>query len=602
MLILATAFSCGGRYCAGAVLFVVDFNFHGRMSGYNGARFRKDVLAGMIVGIVALPLAMAFAIASGVSPDRGLYTAIVAGAAISIFGGSRFQIGGPTGAMVAILSVIVVRYGINNLLLASLLAGVMLILMGVFRAGALIRFIPYPVTTGFTSGIAVLIFSGQINNFFGLTGLPAHEQFHLNLLESITHLPALNLYAVATAAIALAGILITPRLTKLVPGSLVGLVIAAVTVAFAKWPVETIGSRFGGIPRTLPVPALPHITFSSVMYVIPPAFTIAILGAIESLLSCVVADARTGDRHDSRKELIGQGIANCLAPIFGGIPATGAIARTATNIRSGGTSPVSGVVHAMTLLFIMLLFAPSAGRVPLACMAPVLMVVAYNMSEIHQVRHILKGTRSDIMVLAVTFFLTVFADLTVAVTFGLLAACVLFIKRMGDAHRIEKVLPDNSRPDQELRAVRPEHADCPQLTILNVDGALFFGAASKFETEILDHISSIRMLIVRMGRVPIVDATGEKALRKILDDCRKHNVHLRIAGLQSQPVGMFKATGLLEAIGTEHVFPRTGPAIDAALAEMDPMICAACPHTAFRECPDLKKNAILLAADSRRES
>src|SRR5688572_16182516 len=374
------------------------------MAGYNADRFRKDILAGMIVGIVALPLAMAFAIASGVSPDRGLYTAIVAGAAISIFGGSRFQIGGPTGAMVAILSVIVVRYGVDNLLLASLLAGAMLILIGAFRAGALIRFIPYPVTTGFTSGIAVLIFCGQINNFFGLTGLPAHEQFHLNLKESLTNLTGLNPYAVATALIALAGILGTPRLTKVIPGSLVGLLVAAVVVAVSDWPVETIGSRFGGIPRTLPLPALPPITFSSLMYVLPPAFTIAILGAIESLLSCVVADARTGDRHDSNKELIGQGIANCLSPLFGGIPATGAIARTATNIRNGATSPVAGVVHAITLLLIMVLFAPLASRVPLACMAPVLMVVAYNMSEIHQVRHILKGPGSDIMVLAVTFF------------------------------------------------------------------------------------------------------------------------------------------------------------------------------------------------------
>ena len=572
------------------------------MAGYNAERFRKDVLAGVIVGIVALPLAMAFAIASGVSPDRGLYTAIIAGAAISIFGGSRFQIGGPTGAMVAILSVIVIRYGVGNLLLASLVAGIMLILMGVFRAGALIRFIPYPVTTGFTSGIAVLIFSGQINNFFGLTGLPAHEQFHLNLLESIAHLHHLNPYAVATALIALAGILLMPKLTQVIPGSLAGMLIAAAVVAFAGWPVETIGSRFGGIPRTLPIPTLPPITFSSILYVISPAFTIAILGAIESLLSCVVADARTGDRHDSNKELIGQGIANCLSPIFGGIPATGAIARTATNIRNGGTSPVAGVVHAVTILLVMMLIAPSAGRVPLACMAPVLMVVAYNMSEIHQVKHILKGPRSDSIVLAVTFFLTVFADLTVAVTFGLLAAALLFIKRMGESHRIEKVLPDASDPRSKVRAVHAQHNDCPQVTILNVEGALFFGAATKFEQQILDHIPRIRMLIVRMGHVPLVDATGEKALRTIADSCRKHGVRLRVTGLQTQPAEVFTATGLLDFIGSDHVFPRTGPAIDAAIAEMDALICSACPHIAFHECPDLKRRGVLMTADSRRES
>jgi SulP family sulfate permease len=504
--------------------------------------------------------------------------------------------------MVAILSVIVIRYGVNNLLLASLVAGIMLILMGVFRAGALIRFIPYPVTTGFTSGIAVLIFAGQINNFFGLTGLPAHEQFHLNLMESLTHLPGLNIYAVVTALIALAAILVLPRLTQAVPGSLAGMLIATATVALAAWPVETIGSRFGGIPRTLPAPALPEITFSSVMYVLSPAFTIAILGAIESLLSCVVADARTGDRHDSNKELIGQGIANCLSPLFGGIPATGAIARTATNIRNGGTSPVAGVVHAVALLLIMLLFAPSAGRIPLACMAPVLMVVAYNMSEIHQVRHILKGPRSDGLVLGVTFFLTVFADLTVAVTFGLLAAAILFIKRMGEVHRIEKVLPDASDQRGKVRAVHAQQNDCPQLTILNVEGALFFGAATKFEQAVLEHIPDIRMLIVRMGHVPIVDATGEKALRTIAESCRKHGVRLRVTGLQPQPVEVFSSTGLLEIIGAANTFAHTGPAIDAAIAEMDLLACATCPHAVFQECAELKRKGLLLAAEHRRES
>ena len=269
-------------------------------------------------------------------------------------------------------------------------------------------------------------------------------------MESLTHLPQLNVYAVSTAFIALAGILITPRITKVIPGSLVGMFVAASVVALQGWPVETIGSKFGGIPRSLPFPTLPQITFSSLMYVLRPAFTIAILGAVESLLSCVVADAQSGDRHDSNKELIGQGIANCLSSLFGGIPATGAIARTATNIRSGGSSPVAGVAHAATVLVTLLLFAPMASRVPLACLAPVLMVVAYNMSELHQVRHIIKGTRSDIIVLAITFFLTVFADLTVAVEFGLLMAAILFVKRMSDIHRIEKVLPDASDPRQKF--------------------------------------------------------------------------------------------------------------------------------------------------------
>jgi SulP family sulfate permease len=581
---------------------MLKIEFRGRLEGYSRKRFRKDLLAGVVVGIVALPLAMAFAIASGVSPERGLYTAIVAGAAVSIFGGSRFQIGGPTGAMVAILSIILIEYGLNNLLLATLLAGLMLIAMGAFRAGALIRFIPYPVTTGFTAGIAVIIFAGQINNFLGLTGVPTHEQFHLNLIESFAHLHDFNSYAVATAGVALAGILVLPRLTARIPGALAGMLAATAVVSFAGWPVETIGSRFGAIPRTLPLPSLPTVSFSSLMFVIRPAFTIAILGAIESLLSCVVADAKTGDRHDSNKELIGQGIANCLASMFGGIPATGAIARTATNIRSGGNSPVAGVMHAVTLLTVMLLLAPWAGSIPLACLAAVLMVVAYNMSEMHQIRHIIRGTRSDSIVLGVTFFLTVFADLTLAVEFGLLIAAVLFIKRMGDVHRIEKVLPDISDPRQRVRTIHNQYNDCPQVTILNVEGALFFGAATKFEQEVLAHIPLIRTLVVRMGRVPVMDATGERALRAIHESCTKHNVQLLISGLQPQPEELLKSTGLLAAIGRHGIFARTGPAIDTAITRMDRSTCASCQFTAFRECTDLKKQGILEAAAFRRET
>ena len=561
------------------------------MEGYNAARFRQDLMAGLIVGIVALPLAMAFAIASGVSPDRGLYTAIVAGAAISIFGGSRVQIGGPTGAMVAILSVIVIQYGVENLLLAGLVAGVMLIAMGSLRAGALIRFIPFPVTTGFTSGIAVIIFVGQLNNFFGLTGLPQHEQFHLNLRETLTHLGQTNGYAVATALIALAGILVTGKLTSVIPGSLVGMLGATVIAGSMQWPVATIGSAFGSIPRTLPFPAFPAITFSSFLYVLRPAFTIAILGGIESLLSCVVADAKTGERHDSNKELFGQGIANCLASIFGGIPATGAIARTATNIRNGGNSPVAGVVHAVTVLMVMLVFAPWAVAVPLACLAPVLMVVAYNMSEVHQVRHILRGTKSDIIVLTITFLLTVFADLTVAVEFGLLMAAVLFIKRMSDVHKIEKVLPDTHDPKHKVRTLDPQN-DCPQATILNVEGALFFGAATKFEQEILGHIPLIRTLIIRMSKVPVIDATGEKSLLTIYESCRKHKVKLMMSGLQEQPMEMLESTGLIDLIDPENTYARTGPAIDAAIARMDVTICSTCPFHAFRECEDLKRRGL----------
>jgi SulP family sulfate permease len=564
----------------------------GRMAGYNAQRLRKDLMAGLTVGIVALPLAMAFAIASGVPPERGLYTAIIAGAAISAFGGSKVQIGGPTGAMVAILSLIVLQYGVNNLLLAGFVAGLMLIVMGVFRSGALIRFIPFPVTTGFTAGIAVIIFSGQLNSFLGITGVPRHEQFHLNLLETIRNLPQLNWQAIVAALAALACILIMPKLTAKIPGSLVGMLTATVLVSLLQWPVETIGSRFGGIPRTLPLPSFPKLSFSAFLYVLQPAFTIAVLGAIESLLSCVVADSKSGDQHDSNKELIGQGIANCLAPIFGGIPATGAIARTATNIRSGASSPVAGVVHAGTLLVIMLLFAPWASKVPLACLAPILMVVAWHMSEIHQIRHILKGPRSDVAVLAITFFLTVFADLTVAVQFGLLMAAVLFIKRMSEVHRVQKVLPDVKDPKSKVRAVGDQPRDCPQATILSVEGALFFGAARQFERDTMEHITTIKTLLLRMGRVPVVDATGEKALRNIWEGCKKKGVVLLISGLQPQPQDVLESTGLLSLVGQERFFARTGPALNAAISRMDVKVCSYCPHFVFRECEDLKYRGV----------
>lgn len=564
----------------------------GRMSGYNSQRLRKDLMAGLIVGVVALPLAMAFAIASGVPPERGLYTAIVAGTAISVFGGSKVQIGGPTGAMVSILSLIVLQYGLNNLLLAGFVAGVLLVLMGLFRVGSLIRFIPYPVTTGFTAGIAVIIFSGQLNSFFGLTGLTRHEQFHLNLLETVRSLPRLNPHAVATALIALAFILLAPRITQKIPGSLAGMLVSTLLAGWLAWPVETIGSRFGAIPRILPWPAFPLLSFSALLHVLQPAFTIAVLGAIESLLSCVVADAKSGDQHDSNKELIGQGIANCLAPLFGGIPATGAIARTATNIRSGGNSPVAGIVHALTLLVIMLLFAPRTSAIPLACLAPVLMVVAWNMSEVHQIRHILKGPGSDISVLAITFFLTVFADLTVAVQFGLLMAAALFIKRMSDVHRVEKVLPDVMDPKSKVRAVGDQLKDCPQSTILSVEGALFFGAAPQFEREVLDQLAGIKTLILRMGRVPLIDSTGEKALRTIREHCEARSIALLISGLQPQPREVLEATGLLALVGEDHLFTRTGPAILKAISRMDAKVCSYCPHFAFRECEELKYRGV----------
>ncbi|MFN8007140.1 MAG: SulP family inorganic anion transporter [Terriglobia bacterium] len=410
----------------------------------------------------------------------------------------------------------------------------------------------------------------------------------MNLLETFLNLQFMNPHAVLTGLISLGCLLLIPRLTQLVPGSLVGMIVASVVAYELKWDVETIGSRFGGIPRMLPLPKLPALSFTSFLHVLQPAFTIAILGAIESLLSCVVADSKTGERHDSNRELIGQGVANVLTPLFGGIPATGAIARTMTNIRNGGNSPVAGVVHAVTLLVMMMLFAPWANRIPLATLAPILMVVAWNMSEVHQIAHILKGTRSDIAVLITTLLLTVFADLTVAVEFGLLMAAILFIKRMSDVHRVQKVLPDFSDPKCKVRAIDEQTADCPQVTILTVEGALFFGAAQKFEQETLSHIPSLKSLILRMSKVPVIDATGEKALHSIWEDCQKHKVALFLSGLGPQPEGVLEATGLLSKVGKENLFPRTGPALDLAISRMDVEICAECPSVVFRECEALK--------------
>lgn len=574
----------------------------GRMAGYNPDRLKKDLLAGTIVGIVALPLAMAFAIASGVSPDRGLFTAIIAGAAISIFGGSRVQIGGPTGAMVPVLLATVVQYGLENLLLAGFVAGVMLILMGLMRAGALIRFIPFPVTTGFTSGIAVVIFSGQINNFLGLIEVPKHDQFHMNLIESFARLPLANFHALGIAGIALAGIVLTPFVTRIIPGSLVGLIGATAAATWLDWSVPTIGSQFGGIPRTLPLPSFPDITFSGLLYVLRPAFTIAVLGAIESLLSCVVADSRSGDRHDPNRELVGQGIANCLSPLFGGIPATGAIARTATNIRSGASSPVAGVVHAVVLLLILLALAPLAASIPLAALAPVLMVVAYNMSEIPQVLRIARGPRSDAMVLAITLFLTVFADLSVAVEFGLLLSAILFIKHMSDVHQIEKVLPDAADPKKKLRGVGSSLVDCPQALFLSVEGPLFFGAAQKFEQDVLRRTPTIRTLVLRMAKVPFIDASGTEALTRILDDCKRRGILVMFSGLQEQPRQSLVETQLLLQIGGDNIFSRTGPALDRAIARMDVRLCAVCPHHVFRECEGLKRKGVLEMTGLARES
>ncbi|MCY9518319.1 SulP family inorganic anion transporter [Paenibacillus apiarius] len=561
----------------------------GRYAGYNAQALKKDIISGSIVGIVAIPLGMAFAIASGVKPEYGLYTTIVAGLLISLLGGSRFQIGGPTGAFIPILFAIVLQYGYDNLLIAGFMAGVMLVLMGLFRLGAVIRFIPRPVTIGFTAGIAVIIFTGQIADFLGLH-VEKQDGFISDMRELAVHLPSLNLYSVLTAALCLAVLLLTPKWLPKIPGSLLGLLVSSLAAAwFFPGQVATIGSTFGAIPSGLPAFRIPEISWDRIVQLIQPAFVIAMLGGIESLLSAVVADGMTGDRHRSNRELVGQGLANMITPLFGGIPATGAIARTATNIRNGAVSPVSGVVHAIVVLLVLLFFAPYASNIPLSAMAPILMVVAWNMSERKAFLHILKTRTADSLILSVTFLLTVFANLTVAVQAGLVLAVVLFVKRMSEGVKVAKVLPDPAdRKAKVSSRIVKDGRYCPQISMFSVEGPLFFGAAHSFEQSLTDQFGDMPLvLILRLGRVPYMDTTAESNLSALVSRVHRQGGMVLVTGIHDQPRMVMQKTGLAARIGSEHFFERTGAAIDFALTRISAARCQGCRHFAFRECDAL---------------
>lgn len=562
----------------------------GRFAGYNAALFQRDCISGLIVGIIAIPLGMAFAIASGVKPEYGIYTTIIAGILISMFGGSRFQIGGPTGAFIPILFGIVMQYGYENLLIAGFLAGVMLVIMGICKLGSLIQFIPRPVTIGFTAGIAVIIFTGQITNALGLRNVQKHEDFLSNMKEIAMHMSTINPYSVVTACVCLALLLLTPRLFPKVPGSLVGIVISSMLATFLfEGKVDTIGSTFGAIPGTLPQVHFPSITLEKIKILLGPAFLIAMLGAIESLLSAVVADGMTGTRHNSNKELIGQGIANMVTPFFGGIPATGAIARTATNIRTGAASPMSGIIHGLVVLVVLLLLAPYASAIPLASMAPILMVVAWNMSERKEFGRILGTKTSDSLVLLITFLLTVFVNLTVAVEVGLILSVLLFVKRMSDILKVAKVLPDPSIKHGKVvpHMVTKGH-DCPQINICTVEGPIFFGDASVFEKSMMTTLQGKpKIVLLRMGRVPFMDITGESNLSALIKQVKSYGGIVLITGIQPQPKDVLLRTGLYAYIGEHHFFAHTGEAIEYALTQLDISQCQGCQHFAFRECASL---------------
>ncbi|WP_282061737.1 SulP family inorganic anion transporter [Bacillus pumilus] len=530
--------------------------FYGRFEGYDSSKFRRDLIAGLVVGVVAIPLGMAFAIASGVGPEYGLYTVIVAGILISLFGGSKYQIGGPTGAFVPILFGIVSQYGIENLLIAGFMAGCMLVLFGIFKLGKLMKFIPRPVIIGFTAGIAVIIFSGQIANFLGLKGVEKHESFFLNMREIVVHLGTANSLAIITAVIGLIVILAAQKYIPKIPGALLGLLASTfLAVLFFQGQVETIGSAYGEIPRQLPSFAFPELTIEKMIYLLPPAIVIALLGGVESILSAMVADNMKGSKHDSDKELVGQGIANMAAPLFGGIPATGAIARTATNIKNGGESPISGVVHGVVVLLILMLFAPYASMIPLAAMAPILMFVAWNMSEKKEFINIVKVKNADSLVLVVTFLLTVIGDLIIGVTAGLILAFIAFIKKMSQTTSIH---PNVAVPQMETAAALEKQTDQQGISMYVIEGPLFFGTTDSLENSILDHVQTKpKTLILLMNKVNYMDTSAEAVLMNISNRLKHHNGKLMIVGLQSQPKELLRRTGLFHHIGKQYFFERT---------------------------------------------
>ena len=552
---------------------------------------KRDLVAGITVGIVAMPLGMAFAIASGVKPEYGLYTTIIAGILVALFGGSRYQIAGPTGAFIPILLAIVLEFGYEDLLIAGFMAGIILLLMGIFKLGNLIKYIPRSVTIGFTAGIAMIIFTGQIENFLGLEGMDKKEYFHENIIQIAQNFSSLNFYSIFIAILGVLILIFIPRLFPRIPVLLIALIIPAV-IAFLFFPgkVETIGSAFGGIPQSLPSFQLPDLSWNKIITLLQPAFVIAMLGGIESLLSAVVADGMTGKRHNSNRELVGQGIANVVTPLFGGIPATGAIARTATNIKSGAASPFSGIFQGLFVLITILLFAPFASHIPLASMAPILMRVALNMSEYKSFAHIIKLKSSDALVLAVTFLLTVFVNLTVAVQIGLLLAMVSFVKRMSEVLAVEKVIPDFIKED-EKNEVKNLEFKCPQLAFFTIEGPLFFGAADRFESMITRSINrKPAVLILKMKHVSFIDATGGANLTSLIGDFKKQGGTTLLAELNEEVLDTIKVGGLYEKIGAEHIFSDAKEAVDYGLTLIHVDKCTICSKVEKNVCQTFQQN------------
>ena len=541
------------------------------LKAYTKADFMTDLMAGIIVGIVALPLAIAFGIASGVSPEKGIVTAIVAGFLISLLGGSKVQIGGPTGAFIVIIYGIIQEYGVEGLMVATLMAGVLLVVLGVFRLGTVIKFIPYPIIVGFTSGIAVTIFTTQIADVFGLRfgGEAIPGDFIGKWMLYARHFDTVNWWNVVVSLLSIGIIALTPKFSKKIPGSLVAIVVVTLGAYFLKLyggvtAIDTIGDRFS-IQSQLPGAAVPALDWEAVKNLFPVAVTIAVLGAIESLLSATVADGVIGDRHNSNTELIAQGVANIVSPIFGGIPATGAIARTMTNINNGGRSPVAGIVHAAVLLLILVFLMPLAKYIPMACLAGVLVVVSYNMSGWRTFKALLRNPKADVTVLLITFFLTVIFDLTVAIEVGLLIACVLFMKRVMETTEIS-VIRDEIDPNLESDLeVHEEHLMLPRgVEVYEINGPYFFGIATKFEETMAQLGDRPKIRIIRMRRVPFIDSTGIHNLTNLCEMSQKEKIHIILSGVNEKVHAALQKSGFYELLGAENICSNINEAVAKA--------------------------------------
>ncbi len=533
-------------------------------NGFSKEQFFKDLIAGIIVAIIALPLSIALGISSGVSPEKGLITAIIAGFIISLLGGSRVQIGGPTGAFVVIVFGIIQNHGVDGLIIATFMAGIILVLFGLLRFGSLIKYIPYPITVGFTSGIAVTLFSTQIKDFLGLSMTKTPSEFIPKWEAYISHMNTTNLYTLAIGLLALIILIFWPKINKKIPGSLIALIVTTLVVFIFNLPVATIGSQFGKISSNIPMPHIPNLNLNTLKALIGPAFTIALLGGIESLLSAVVSDGMIGDKHNSNAELIAQGIANMGSSLFGGIPATGAIARTAANVKNGGRTPISGIVHSITLLLIMLVFMPLAKFIPLTTLSAILIIVSYNMSEWRTFKAILKAPKSDIAILLTTFFLTVLFDLVIAIGIGMVVSMCLFMRRVATSIEVNELnendCSDKSNIDTDMENLKVGE----NVLVYDIRGHLFFGAVDTFMNTMKEINDDAKVLVLRMRHTKTLDVTGYKQIKNIALSCKSRNMTLIISELQEQPKKVMRLMGFIDTLGEDHFATNFDEALEKA--------------------------------------